>query len=212
MVTKINSHYDSIISIHLSKKVSGTFQSGLNASKKIKVKNIEVIDSYNASVGLGLLAMYAVDLKRDGKSYNQIISMVRKKREKTSVFLVLDDLKYIVKGGRLPSKIKAIADLFRLRPVIGTKNEGQLKARGVLWGRSRMEFKFAEFLNTKLNEGTNYRIMIAHANALKKGNKLLELLLSKHSNIKEHFIVELGGALGAHSGPNALSIGIQEIN
>ena len=208
----ISSHYDSIISIHLSQKVSGTFQSGLNASKKIKVKNIEVIDSYNASVGLGLLAMYAVDLKRDGKSYKQIISMVRKKREKTNVFLVLDDLKYIVKGGRLPGKIKAIADLFRLRPVIGTKNQGQLKARGVLWGRSRMEFKFAEFLNSKLKDDINYRIMIAHANSLEKGNKLLDLLLSNNPNIKEHYIVELGGALGAHSGPNALSIGIQEIN
>jgi DegV family protein with EDD domain len=153
-----------------------------------------------------------VDLRRDGKSFNQIISMVKEKRDKTHVFLVLDDLKYIVKGGRLPAKIKTIADLFRLRPVIGTKNEGQLKARGVLWGRSNMESKFANFLGSKINNNFNYRIMIAHANSLKKGNRLLELLLKKHTNIKEHYLVELGGALGAHSGPQALSIGIQEIN
>ena len=208
----ISSHYDSIVSIHISSQVSGTYQSGVNAAKKIKVKNIEIIDSYNASVGLGLLAMYAVDLRRDGKSFNQIISMVKEKRDKTHVFLVLDDLKYIVKGGRLPAKIKTIADLFRLRPVIGTKNEGQLKARGVLWGRSNMESKFADFLDSKINKNINYRIMIAHANSPKKGNSLLELLLKKHSNIKEHYLVELGGALGAHSGPQALSVGIQEIN
>ncbi len=208
----ISSHYDSIISIHISKKVSGTYQSGINAAKKIKVKNIEVINSYSASVGSGLLAMYAVDLRRDGKSFNQIISMVKEKRDKTHIFLVLDDLKYIVKGGRLSGKIKTIADLLRLRPVIGTKNKGQLKARGVLWGRSNMESKFANFLDSKINKDINYKIMIAHANSFKKGNRLLELLLNKHSNIKEHYLVELGGALGTHSGPQALSIGIQEIN
>ena len=48
----ISSHYNSIISIHLSKKVSGTYQSGINASKNIKVKNIKIIDSFTASVGL----------------------------------------------------------------------------------------------------------------------------------------------------------------
>ena len=52
--------------------------------------------------------------------------------------------------------------------------------------------------------------MVAHANDIKKGEKLLNLLLKKHRNITKHYLVELGGGLGAHAGPGGLAIGIQE--
>jgi len=205
----ISSHYNSIISIHLSKKVSGTFQSGLNASKSIKVKNIKVIDSYSASVGLGLLAIYAVDLKQGGKSYSQIIKAVEEEKDNIQLFLLLNDLTYIARGGRLPSEIKTIANLFRLTPVLGNK-KGKISARGVLFGKKNRVEKFVKFLGSKIQEDKKYHIMIAHANDLKNGEKLLNLLLTKHRNITKHYLVELGGGLGAHAGPGGLAIGIQE--
>jgi len=204
-----SSHYNSIISIHLSKKVSGTFQSGLNASKSIKVKNIKVIDSYSASVGLGLLAIYAVDLKQGGKSYSQIIKAVEEEKDNIQLFLLLNDLTYIARGGRLPSEIKTIANLFRLTPVLGNK-KGKISARGVLFGKKNRVEKFVKFLGSKIQEDKKYHIMIAHANDLKNGEKLLNLLLTKHRNITKHYLVELGGGLGAHAGPGGLAIGIQE--
>jgi len=205
----ISSHYDSIISIHLSKKVSGTFQSGLNASKNIKVKNIKVIDSYSASVGLGLLAIYAVDLKQNGKSYNQIVKAVEVEKYNIQLFLLLNDLTYISRGGRLPSEIKTIANLFRFTPVLGNK-KGKISARGVLFGKKKRVEKFVKFLGSKIKEDRKYHIMIAHANDLQNGEKLLNLLLQKHRNITKHYLVELGGGLGAHAGPGGLAIGIQE--
>ena len=54
--------------------------------------------------------------------------------------------------------------------------------------------------------------MIAHANAKAKGEKLLDLILSSQHSIEDHFIVELGCALGAHAGPGALVVGLQEID
>jgi DegV family protein with EDD domain len=205
----ISSHYNSIISIHLSKKMSGTYQSGINASKSVKIDNIQIIDSYSASVGLGLLATYAVDLKQSGKKYKEIVKKIQDHREKTQVFLMLKDLDYIVKGGRLPSKIKTLANLLRLRPVLGSK-KGKLTARGVLYGhRNRVE-KFVNFLSKKINPEKKYHIMIAHANDYENGEKLLKLLIHNHSNILKHHLLELGGALGAHAGPGGLAVGIQE--
>jgi len=207
----ISSHYNNVISIHLSKKVSGTYQSAVNASKKIKKINIKIIDSYTASVGLGLLAMYAVDLKQEGKSYQEIIKLVNKKRDKTHVYLVPDDLSYIVKGGRAPSKVKTIANLFRLRPVLGTK-KGQLKARGVLYGKSKTVDKLSQYLVKKLDSEKKYRLMISHSNCKDKGNRLLNRLLNCDLNIENHYLIELGGALGAHAGPNSVVAGFQEID
>ena len=205
----ISSHYNSIISIHLSKKMSGTYQAGVNASKSIKIDNIQVIDSYSASVGLGLLAIYAVDLKQSGKKYKEIVKKIQAHREKTQVFLMLKDLDYVVKGGRLPSKIKTLANLLRLRPVLGSK-KGKLTARGVLYGYENRVEKFVNFLSKKINPEKKYHIMIAHANDYENGKKLLKLLNHNHSNILKHHLLELGGALGAHAGPGGLAIGIQE--
>jgi len=209
MYNFISSHYNSIISIHLSSQVSGTYQSSVNAAKSIN--SIKTIDSYSASVGLGLLAIYAVDLKQSGKPYNEMISLIEKKKFKTHVFLVLNDMSYVVKGGRVPNNIKTIANLFRLRPILGVK-KGKLKPRGVLYGKSRMVEKFATFISKKIDSNKNYRIMIAHANSKVKGEKLSELLVSKNSNIDEKFVLELGCALGAHAGPGALAVGLQELD
>ena len=205
----ISSHYNSIISIHLSKRMSGTYQSGVNAAKSIKVDNIQVIDSYSASVGLGLLAIYAVDLKQSGKTYNHIVKKIQAHRNKTQVFLMLKDLNYVVKGGRLPRKIKTIANLLRLRPVLGSK-KGKLTARGVIYGHANRVEKFANFLSKKINSEKKYHIMVAHANDHKNGKKLLNLLTNNNHNISKHYLLELGGALGAHAGPGGLAVGIQE--
>ena len=207
----ISSHYDAIISLHLSKQLSGTFQSATKAANKIKNTKIHVIDSFSASVGLGLLAIYAVHLKQSGKPYKQIISMVNKKIQKTQVFLVLNDLSSIVKGGRAPKKLKTIANIFRLRPVLGTKS-GKLRVRGVLYGKSNMTKKFSLFISTKIKENKKYVMMIAHANCKNEGEKLSQLIKSQNNNIEEVFIEELGSALGAHAGPGALAVGLQTLD
>ena len=121
------------------------------------------------------------------------------------------DLSYIVKGGRLPSKVKTIANLLRLRPVIGTKN-GKLRARGVLYGKARMVEKFATFLTNKIKKEKQYILMIAHANSIDAGEKLNLYMTQKNQNIINSYVLELGGALGAHAGPGALAVGLQEVD
>jgi len=209
----ISSHYSSILSLHLSQKISGTYQSAINASKNISVKNIEVLDSKTASVGLGLLTMHAIELKQEGKSFNEIIKSVKAKMNQTKIYVVIDDLSYIVKGGRLPSKVKTIANLFRLRPVLTTKKSGKMSVGGILYGKSRMVNKFAKFINTKINKDKKYRLIVAHANCEKNGQNLIDQIINtKTYNIEDSHLVKLSGGLGSHAGPGALVAGLQEID
>ena len=159
---------------------------------------------------MGLLAIYAVDLKQNGTSYNKIIKSIEENKNKIQLFLLVKDLTYMVKGGRLPSKVKTIASLFRITPILGNKN-GKIVPRGVFFGSKNRIEKYAKYLDSKIKEDKQYNIMIAHANDLENGKKLLNCLLTNHSNIKKHYILELGGALGAHTGPGGLAVGIQEI-
>ena len=206
----VSSHYKNIISIHLSKAVSGTYQSAINGSKNIINSNIGLIDSSTAGVGLGLLVMHAVDLKQAGKSYSEIISSLESKKEDTQLYLLLYDLTYAVRGGRLPAKIKTISDLFGLTPILTTRG-GKLKPAGVLWGRANLIDKFSNFLIKKINYESRYRILVAHANSYDNGKKLENTLLDSLTNIENSNLLELGGGLGCHAGPGALTVGIQKI-
>jgi len=207
----ISSHYNNIISIHLSKKLSGTYQSAVNGSKSAKITNIDIIDSETASVGMGLLAMHAIDLKQGGASYNDILEGIEQKKKETEIYLLLHDLSYAVRGGRLPSKVKTIADLFRLTPIL-TAKKGKLKLAGVLFGKGHVISKFSRYLDKKISLEKNYRMLIAHANCQGKGEELERVLLGKFPNIISNYLLELGGGLGSHAGPGALVIGLQQLD
>ena len=208
----VASHYNNIISLHLSSKLSGTYQSAINGSKSTKANTINIIDSASASVGMGLLAMHAVDLKQEGKAYDEIIKQINHKKSETEIYLLLHDLSYAVKGGRVPQKVKTIANLFRLTPILTANKTGKLKAAGVLFGKSHVISKFSRFLDKKINSTCNYRMLIAHANCKSKGQNLERHILAKFPNISSNYLLELGGGLGAHAGPGALVIGLQKTN
>ena len=207
----ISSHYSSILSIHLSSAVSGTYQSAVNASKSLKHMQLKVFDSKTASVGLGLLVMHAIELKQEGKTFNEIVYRLNQKMLKTKIFLVIDDLNYIVRGGRLPAKVKTISNIFRLRPVLTVKKSGKMTLGGVLYGKSNMMKKFSDFINKKINPKNKYNMIVAHANCKSKGEDLLNNILSEHGhNINNSSLVELSGGLGSHAGPGALVVGLQK--
>ena len=207
----VSSHYKNIISIHLSKVVSGTYQSAVNGSKNIMNSNISLIDSSTAGVALGLLVMHAVDLKQAGKSYDEIVSSLESKKKDTQLYLLLYDLTYAVRGGRLPAKIKTIADLFGLIPILTTKG-GKLKVAGVLRGRTNLINKFANYIAKKITNQDDYRILVAHANSYDNGYQLENHLKDQFTNIKSSHLLELGGGLGCHAGPGALTVGIQKLD
>ena len=211
MYNFVSSHYKNIISIHLSHKLSGTYQSAANGSKNINEANISIIDSQTASVALGLLTMHAVDLKQAGKSYNEILNSVEEKKANTEIYLLLYDLKYAVRGGRVPAKVRTIANLFRLTPILTAKS-GKLKVAGTLKGKTNIVSKFAKYINKKIDINFNYRMLIAHADSKDNGKKLENEILSNFNNIESNYFLELGGGLGCHAGPGALVVGLQKID
>ena len=209
MYNFVSSHYQNIVSIHLSKLLSGTYQSAENGSKNINKANIQIIDSQTAGVALGLLTMHAVDLKQAGKSYTEIINSVEAIKEDTEIYLLLYDLTYAVRGGRVPSKVKTIANLFRLTPILTAKS-GKLKIAGVLKGKSNIVSKFSKYITKKISTDYDYRMLIAHADSQKNGELLQNSIINNCNNIQSNYLLELGGGLGCHAGPGAICVGLQK--
>jgi DegV family protein with EDD domain len=207
----LKSHYDSIISIHIPHELSGTYQSALNAAKRVDKENITVIDGFSASAGLGLIVMKAASLAKTGKSLEEINALLPDIISSSKVFLAIKDLKYVVRGGRLPAWVKSVADFLNIRPVLSTKDNGTLGAAGILLGTENLPQKLCKFVLSKMDKNTNYTVIVGHSNTLEDGKELLNLLQQGNDKIKKIYLIEIGCALGVHAGPGSLVTAIQPI-
>ncbi len=208
----LKSHYGSIISIHIPHELSGTYQSALNAAKRVDKENITVLDGFSASAGLGLIVMKAASLAKEGKSLEEINALLPEIISSSKVFLAIKDLKYVVRGGRLPAWVKTVADFLNIRPVLSTKDNGTLGAAGILLGTENLPEKLYKFVLSKMDKDTNYTVIVGHSNTLEDGEKLLDLIKQGHNNIENIYLIDIGCALGVHAGPGSLVTAIQPIS
>lgn len=206
----LGSHYDAVVSVNLTAKASGTWQAAETASQRADGAAVEVIDSYNVSVGQGLLVAYAAECAIAGYSAPDIVDAVIAMRPKTLTYGALRDLSYAVKGGRVPRSKKMLADLLHITPVLTANSEGYVKAGGVFFGREPFVEKFHSFLMRKLDSAKRYRISVSHCNSPQEGQQLLELLRESLPNVTDAWLMDTGSALGVHAGPGSLVVGVQE--
>jgi hypothetical protein len=206
----LGSHYDAVVSINLSAKVSGTWQAAETASQRADGAAVEVLDSYNVSVGQGLLVSYAAECAAAGYSANDIVAATLNMRSRTYTWGALRDLSYAVRGGRVPHSKKVVADLLKITPVLRTTPDGFVKAGGIFFGKEPFVEKFYRFLLRKIDPAKTYRLAVSHCNTEREGQHLLELLRDAIPNLESSWLMDTGSALGVHAGPGSLVVGLQE--
>jgi len=122
-----------IVSIHLSSKMSGTYQSSCMAKGMLESEDIISIDSYNVTSGLGLLVLKACKLKEEGYNIFQIEEKIKETIPHIKSALAFDSLDNLVKGGRLSKTVGAIGGLLDIKLILSVK-DGEMavidKARG----------------------------------------------------------------------------------
>ncbi|NNF67698.1 MAG: DegV family EDD domain-containing protein [Gammaproteobacteria bacterium] len=206
----LKSHYRDVVSIHVSGRVSGTFQAACKVAGAIDGgKNFHVLDSATASVGQALLVIDAAEAAMNGMSGAEISQRFETMKTRTQTYCVLRELGYGVRGGRVSPRVKTIADLFGLTPVLKIR-KGQVKPAGVFLGRDNIVEKFARYLSRRCSTRKNYRIGIGHADCKDDAIRLAALLREAIPNGQQTIFSRLGTALGVHTGPQGLVVGIQD--
>lgn len=209
----LSSHFEGVVSVNVTNKASGTYNAASTAAERAgpAAGRIQVVDSLNASIGQGLLVMYAAECAARGLDAASIVALTKVMVPRTRSFALVGSLAYAVRGGRLKPVVKSIADALRLTPVLSTQADGRVAAGGVLFGRKNLSAKFARFIGRRMAPDQAYRIGIGHANAEAAGRELQALLQQAHPHIQSSFLTPLGSALSVHGGPGTLVVGIQEI-
>ena len=196
---------DGIISIHISAKNSGTYNSALLGKNLARGKcQIEVIDSHFASVGLALVVMTAARLARDGENLLSVFEETRRAIGQVRMLGFFETMRYLILGGRLSKAAASVAGILNVRPLLTFKN-GELVRAGLAHKRSDGIDKLYEFAEN------NYPIQdlaIAYSTVPEQASELKARLGSLAPEGRTH-VTQLGAALGVHCGPGALLLALR---
>ena len=205
----LGSHFESVVSVNLSRQVSGTCGSAEAAAARVSTHGkVTVVDSRSASLGQGLVAMYAAECAQAGYDAARVVEATQAIVPRTQVFGLVGSLEYAVRGGRVPRWVKSVADTLQLMPILHADRQGRVKAGGVLFGRRRLKEKFARFVRRRMRNDVPYRLLVGHANCEADGQWLLEQLSA--DNVVYKRLLPCGTAFGTHGGPGLLVVAFQE--
>ena len=118
---EIGAGVDGIVSIHISSKLSGTFDSATRASEQLTGggPEVRVVDGKSASMGTGLTVLAAARAARDGASLDEVAALAEDLVSRTHVLFLLDTLEYLKRGGRIGSASAFIGTLLKFHPLLG---------------------------------------------------------------------------------------------
>jgi len=188
-----------IVTIVISEKLSGTYNSATVAANMTQPDKISVIDSETTVTNLKMLVMIANDMARQGKSRDEIVETIELEKKKMNVVLAASTLEYLKRGGRLSATQATIGNLLNVKPVIGLK-DGKLIAIAKVRGKN----KALEYLIDSVPEDA-VAISVLHILSYEDAEQLRRKLQEKFPHI-EIGIDEIGPVIGAHLGPGGVGV------
>jgi DegV family protein with EDD domain len=194
-----------IISIHISAKTSGTYDSAVLAGKMLpETVPIEIIDSGLNSAGLALIVIRAAKMSMEGGSLQEIKSEVEQAIRETRMLGVFDTMTYLARGGRVNRAIADIGDFLDIKPLL-TFRDGEIIRAGMVRTFSRGIDRLYRFAASK--KGIR-EMAIAHS-AIPETAERFRSRLGDIFPAERIMICRLGAALGTHGGPGVLLIAVR---
>lgn len=196
---------DAIVSIHISSKLSATHGSALLGEEQHQSQacRIEVIDSLQVSMALGLLAIEAARMAQKGTAIDEILSWLRRALPHTHLFGLLDTLEYLHKGGRIGRAQAFLGSLLHVKPIIEVR-EGQVfpleRARSRSKGIERLIEQAASFKGIEA-------LSVIHSTGAGEAEALRQRLGHLFPPEKAH-LARFGPVLGTYVGPGTLAIAL----
>jgi DegV family protein with EDD domain len=197
---------EGIVSIHISSKISGTFNSATMAKKTLESHcPIEIIDSKMNSGGLGLVVTAAARRAQSGASFSEVVDEANKAVNEVRMFGMFETMKYLARSGRVNKTIAMASRILNVMPLL-TFHDGEIIRAGLVRAISKGTEKIYDFVkkNTPISE-----LLIVHSKVADQAEQLKQRL-KEFIEEEKIAIAELGAGLGVHGGPGVLLTAIRK--
>lgn len=198
-----------ILYIGFSSGISSTSSSGIMAAKELQEKYSErkiiAIDTLCASAGQGLMVYLAVKKKEEGASIEENGKFVEDNIQNIGHWFTVDDLKYLVRGGRVSAAAAFAAGVLGIKPVLHVDEEGCLINMAKVRGRAQSIKALAKKYSETALDPKNGPYFISHGDCMEDVKMLEDLIVAEHGNKCTH-ITDIGPVIGSHAGPGTVAL------
>ena len=192
-----------VVSIHVSADLSGFLNSARLGAESVADRiSVELVDSRNVSLGLGLLVLAAAQLAADGASVDDIITELNKLIPRTVVYCACDTLEYLRRSGRVGFATAGVGSLLKIKPILIVKD-----GLATSFDRVRTSKKIVPKLVNLLDQaGDLSDLAVIHAASPSSANDLVGALRGRFPSGSSKLVATIGPAIGCHIGPGAVGL------
>lgn len=195
---------DAIIHIALGSKISSSCSSALKAAEKFS-GNVKVIDSESLSTGIGLLVIYAAELREQGKSFEEIYELVSARVPHVQASFVLEKVNFLYKGGRCSALSYLGANILGIKPQIVVRDGRCVSGRKYRGKFNEVVKKYVETTLEEFDHPDYHMVFITYTTADDEIVNWIEVTL-KAKGFKNIYITKAGGTISCHCGAHTLGI------
>lgn len=200
-----------ILHISFSSSLSGGCSNVVTGAMELCEDNpgakIIVVDTLNASLGEGMFVMKAVDLKKEGKTIDEVAAWLEEHKQEFCVRFTVDDLNHLHRGGRISKTTAFFGTMINIKPILYVNEQGQLVPLTTARGRKK---SLSLICNNMLESMGKYKeehdvICIAHGDSIEDANHLADMVREAlpHKKIVINYV---SPSIGSHSGPGAMGL------
>lgn len=203
--------FTQIIAVCISSGLSGTAQQVKIYAKNYPQLQIEVIDTKNIGIASGFAAVRASEVIEEGWEFDQIVEDVQRVANQTKVFFYVPTLKYLIAGGRIGRVAGLVGSIINLKPVISCDDEGIYYPVAKAHGEKKALKKMLQLVDDTLKNAQKFNLAVVHG--LNEGlmNQISTEFKNKYPNMGKFYNGDISPALGVHTGPGLIGIGVQII-
>ncbi len=203
---KLAEETDEILVITLSTKLSGTYESALNAKSLVEKEcRIEVIDSQTVAMGLGLIVIAAAKAAQKGTKLDKLADLVRRAMPRSHLIAYFDTLKYLAKGGRIGKAQGLLGSMLSIKPILTVK-EGEMSPVTRLRSQSAgMDYLYNFVAGFPHIE----ELAVEHATTPDDADKLVKRLSSLFPK-ERIYRSTISPVVGTYAGPGAIAVTVLE--
>ena len=194
----------SVVSVHLSAELSGTWDAARLAAAQVGEHLVTVVDSRSAAMGCGFAVLAAARTAAGGAGAREVADAARESAAGTRTFFVVETLEHLRRGGRIGSAAAVLGTALSVKPLLHVQD-----GRIVLLEKVRTSSRALSRLVQRAVEAADTRpvhMAVHHLAAPERAARLAELLRERVPGLPVVYVSELGAAIGAHVGPGAIGV------
>jgi len=197
--------YVEIVCTTVSKKLSVTYQSALDAAKMVMEEKpevkIEVVDTNSASGAQGLMTIAMARAAEDGKSMAEVVAVAEEMKPRVKMVMGLQTLKQLIKIGRAPKIRGYLGELLGVKPITGlVNNTGLVEPVGKARGMKKMTAMLVDLVGKYADASKPMHVIVHYSDSIDDGENLKKIVEDRY-NCAEIYMSAYTPVMGAATGP-----------